>query len=65
MMRRITEAELAREPARTLASARAESPEAIAAQVLLAVARERLDGQGCRELERSFWRALAARKART
>lgn len=65
MMRRITEAELAREPARSLASAREDSPDAIAAEVLLAIARERFDAQSCRELERSFWRALAARKART
>jgi hypothetical protein len=65
MMRRVTEAELAREPARPLASAREPSAEALAAEVLLAVAGERLDARSCRELERSFWRALAARKTRT
>ncbi|HEX5655948.1 MAG TPA: hypothetical protein VFX59_02085 [Polyangiales bacterium] len=65
MMRRITEAELAREPARALADPRGESVEAIAAELLLRVARERLDEPACRALERSFWRALAARKTRT
>jgi hypothetical protein len=62
MMRRVSEAELAREPARTLASAPAASPEAIAAEVLLRYARGRFDAEACRELERGYWRALAARK---
>ncbi len=63
MMRRISEAELAREPARSLASAPSASAEAVAAEVLVTFARERFDGAACRELERSFWRAWAARKA--
>lgn len=61
-MRRVSEVELLREPARTLASAPVESAEAVAAEVLLAVARERFDADTCRELERSFWRAIAQRR---
>jgi hypothetical protein len=64
MMRRVSAAELSREPARALASARAVSAEALAAELLAEVARERFTPAECRELERRYWRALAARRGK-
>lgn len=59
MMRRLTEQELAREPARALASMSTTSPEALAAELLASVAQS---PEQARELQRRFWRTLAARR---